>query len=104
MFWFILGILVFIIGIIIGIVGFVNGEKGIGAASLSIGAVLGIILIILSLFGTVPTGHTGVVTTFGRVEDHTLEAGIVTKAPWQRVVTNFNFVKNTDFLQPLAKN
>ena len=93
MFWFILGILVFIVGIIIGIVCFVNDEKGYGATTLSIGIVLGIILVVLSLFGTVPTGHTGVVTTFGRVEDHTLEAGIVTKAPWQKVVTMDNRVQ-----------
>ncbi|MDY3757726.1 MAG: SPFH domain-containing protein [Bacilli bacterium] len=30
----------------------------------------------LGAIKSVPTGHTGVVTTFGKVEDYTLEAGI----------------------------
>lgn len=35
---------------------------------------------------TVPTGHTGILTTFGRVENTTLEAGMHVKFPWQEVV------------------
>jgi regulator of protease activity HflC (stomatin/prohibitin superfamily) len=93
MFWFILGILVFIIGTIIAIVCFANDESANGGITIGVTVVVSVILIILSLFGTVPTGHTGVVTTFGRVEDHTLEAGIVTKAPWQRVITMDNRVQ-----------
>lgn len=93
MFLFIFGIIVMIVGIIIGIFAFVNSEHGAGAASLIIGILLGAALIIGSCFASVPTGHTGVVTTFGRVEDHTLEAGIVTKAPWQRVITMDNRIQ-----------
>ena len=51
-----------------------------------IGFVGGIILCVLLVFVgsivTVGTGHTGVVTTFGRVEDYTLDAGFHMKAPW----------------------
>ena len=32
---------------------------------------------------TVPTGYTGILTTFGRVEDSNLDAGFHLKAPWQ---------------------
>ncbi len=47
---------------------------------------------------TVPTGHTGVLTTFGKVENRTLDAGLNTKAPWQSVVNMDNRVQkiNTD--------
>ncbi|MBR6004263.1 MAG: prohibitin family protein, partial [Lachnospiraceae bacterium] len=39
-----------------------------------------------SFVRVVPTGHTGVVTTFGRVEDITYEAGINFVAPWKEVI------------------
>ena len=39
-------------------------------------SILGVLLVILSCYTSVPTGHTGVVTTFGSVEDYTFEAGI----------------------------
>ena len=35
-----------------------------------------VVIIGLSAFKTVPAGHTGVVTTFGKVENYTLEAGV----------------------------
>ena len=35
---------------------------------------------------TVPTGHTGVVVTFGRVEDYVLDEGVHLKLPWQTVI------------------
>lgn len=34
----------------------------------------------------VPTGHTGVVVTFGRTEDYVLSEGLHFKLPWQEVV------------------
>ena len=39
---------------------------------------------------TVPTGHTGIVTVFGRVEETTLEAGVHICAPWMEVVNMDN--------------
>ena len=54
-----------------------------------IGSVVGFILIIVLLFScftTVPTGYTGILTTFGRVEDVTMSAGVHVIAPWQRVI------------------
>ena len=35
---------------------------------------------------TVPTGYTGILTTFGKVEDQTVSAGVHIIAPWQRIV------------------
>jgi len=47
----------------------------------------------MSCTATVPTGHTGVLTTFGKVEDQTLDAGFNTKLPWQSVVNMDNRVQ-----------
>ncbi len=46
---------------------------------------LSLLLLIPAIFVSVPTGHTGIVTTFGSVENYTLEAGLHTKLPWQEV-------------------
>lgn len=46
----------------------------------------GLIIIGISCMTSVPTGHTGIVTTFGKVEDYTFEAGVHMKMPWQDVV------------------
>lgn len=45
-----------------------------------------LILIPLTCITTVPTGYTGILTTFGRVEDRTMSAGVHVVAPWQRIV------------------
>lgn len=44
------------------------------------------LLIQFSPFVTVPTGHTGVVTTFGKVEDKVLSEGFHLKSPVQHVI------------------
>lgn len=97
---FIIGILALIVG---GIITVYNGmENGAGAATAAgvITLIVVAILIGLSCMADVPTGHTGVLTTFGRVEDHTLEAGLNTKAPWQVVVVMDNRVQkqSTDLI------
>ena len=56
--------------------------------------VLVIALIIgIGCFTQVPTGHTGVITTFGKVADYTLDSGIHAKAPWQNVVKMDNRIQ-----------
>lgn len=47
---------------------------------------VGLVLMVFSCLTSVPTGHTGILTTFGKVEDTTLEAGVHLKMPWQEVV------------------
>lgn len=51
---------------------------------------LAFFLIIPGCFATVPAGHTGIITTFGKVENQTLEAGLHTILPWQKVVNMDN--------------
>lgn len=42
---------------------------------------------------TVPTGYTGILTTFGRVESNNLDAGLHIKMPWQKIVLMDNRVQ-----------
>lgn len=51
-------------------------------------AVVALLAIVLAAtcMTSVPTGHTGIITTFGKVENQTLEAGMHFKLPWQKVV------------------
>lgn len=58
-----------------------------------VGAICGIIFPLSSCFATVPTGNTGIVTVFGRVEDITLDAGFHLVAPWVTVVNMDNRVQ-----------
>ena len=58
-------------------------------------ALVGVLLIALSCYVSVPTGHTGVVTTFGSVENYTLEAGIHFKLPWQEIIKMDNRVQKS---------
>lgn len=59
------------------------------------GSVLGILLTFLGCITSVQTGNTGIVTTFGKVENYTLEAGFHLKAPWTSVVEMDNRVQKS---------
>ena len=47
---------------------------------------------------TVETGYTGIVTTFGRVEDRTMEAGLHLKTPFQQIITMDNREQKSSFV------
>lgn len=49
-----------------------------------------VIVLILSCVAIVPTGYTGIKTTFGKVEDDTLQSGVNFILPWQSVITMDN--------------
>ena len=49
-----------------------------------IAVIIGIIML-LSSCSTVPAGHTGILTTFGKVEERTLTSGLNWKSPFQKV-------------------
>ena len=53
------------------------------------------------IYGTctaqVPTGYTGILTTFGRVESYTMDAGFHFKSPFQQVVLMDNREQKTSF-------
>ena len=51
-----------------------------------IAIVLMIVSVALSSIATVPTGYTGILTTFGKVEDRTIPSGVSIIAPWQKVI------------------
>lgn len=64
-------------------------KKIVGLVIAGIALIL-MIIVGFNCFAEVPTGHTGILTTFGKVEDQTLESGIHFKLPWQKVVNMDN--------------
>ena len=68
-------------------------------------AVAAVVLLIVSMVSYVPTGHTGIITTFGKVHDVTLDAGIHIKAPWNNVLTMDNREQRRTFqLEAFSKD
>lgn len=53
-----------------------------------IAVIVPLVLVILAAtcFTTVPTGYTGIVTTLGKVEGYTFDAGFHIKGPFQKVI------------------
>ena len=47
---------------------------------------LALAILIASSIAVVPTGYTGILTTFGKVEDRTIPSGINVILPWQNVI------------------
>lgn len=50
-------------------------------------ALASLVWLLVGSIASVPTGHTGILTTFGKVENATLEAGLHFKLPVQQVVS-----------------
>lgn len=63
-----------------------------------IASVLAVMLIVLAFLciSSVPTGYTGILTTFGKVEDITMDAGVHFIAPWQSIVKLDNRTQKVD--------
>ena len=79
MFAIVLGILLIIVWIIFS---FMLKKSWISF----VGVMLALVILVLSCIAIVPTGYTGILTTFGRVENRTIGAGINFIAPWQSIV------------------
>ena len=62
-----------------------------------IAAVVLVLLVATTCTATVQTGYTGIVTTFGKVEDVTLEAGLHFKSPFQRIIPMDNREQKSSF-------
>lgn len=60
-------------------------------------ALIAVILVFSTCTAQVDTGYTGIITTFGRVEDHTMEAGFHFKSPFQRIILMDNREQKTSF-------
>lgn len=93
---FIIGMLFAILGIVLPKILGCNDPKERGVFR-GIAFGIAIVLVLISCFTSVPTGYTGILTTFGRVENNTLDAGIHIKAPWQKVVTMNNQEQRSQF-------
>ena len=89
MFAVVIGILLILVAIIAPIFMSANELRGGGFASM-VCVLLAIIIVGASCISTVPTGHTGILTTFGRVEDRNLPEGMNFHAPWQNITTMTN--------------
>ena len=63
------------------------------AIPFTIGIILFIVLILVACLTSVSTGHTGVATKFGEVQDYTLDSGLHSKAPWIKVIEMDNRVQ-----------
>ncbi len=60
-------------------------------------AAVAVLLLLVTCTATVETGYTGIVTTFGKVEDVTLEAGLHFKSPFQQIIAMDNREQKTSF-------
>lgn len=85
MFAIIFSIVVLIVGI--GLTIFLKSEDvRLWRLPIIIAVALAAVFIIASCIAVVPTGYTGILTTFGRVEDRTIASGANFIAPWQKVI------------------
>ena len=89
MFAVVIGILLIVAAIAIPFITHSMGYKGGGIGS-AIALILAVVIVAVSCISTVPTGHTGILTTFGRVEEVSLPNGMNFHAPWQNVITMTN--------------
>jgi len=80
-------------------------RKGIRTGIRIAGVVLAVAFTIMACISYVPTGYTGIVTTFGKVHDNTLDAGINFHAPWDNVITMDNREQRATFqLEAFSKD
>lgn len=63
-------------------------------------AVLCVVFIAFAAVRSVPAGHTGVVTSFGKVENYTLDSGAHIVEPWKQVVLMDNRVQKRSVILP----
>ena len=103
MFLLIIAIIIFICGFIVP--GLIDAEDRGKRLIRTTGAVAALFLLVVSCVTYVPTGYTGIVTTFGKVHDTTLDAGISFKAPWDNVVRMDNREQRVSFdLEAFSKD
>ena len=95
---FVFGILILIGGIIYSAYARKQYKgKTIANISCIASCLLCVIAICSSCVSYVPTGYTGIVTTFGKVHDETLDAGIAIHAPWDAIVKMDNREQKVPF-------
>ena len=103
MFLLIIAIIIFICGFIVP--GLIDAEDRGKRLIRTVATVSALLLLVTSCFNYVPTGYTGIVTTFGKVHDTTLDAGISIKAPWDNVIRMDNREQRFSFeLEAFSKD
>lgn len=98
MVFFVLAIIAFIGGIIAKeLIGSTSNDentvktyKKVAKLTFVAALALCVVFMALSTIAVVPTGYTGIKTTFGKVEDDTISAGINFVLPWQNIVNMDN--------------
>lgn len=95
---FVFSFISLIIGVIVGIVliGYrdeYSVAKAGAVTSFSIAVILFAVLMVVACTTSVSTGHTGVVTKFGEVQEYTLDSGLHGKSPWEKVIEMDNRVQ-----------
>ena len=103
MFLLIVAIIVFICGFIAP--SLMDAEEKGKRLIRTVGTVMALFLLVVSCVTYVPTGYTGIVTTFSKVHDTTLDAGISFKAPWDNVIRMDNREQRFSFeLEAFSKD
>ena len=105
------------VGLILGVIVLIGGlifatyaqrqykGKTIAIIARLISCLLCAVMIVGSCISYVPTGYTGIVTTFGKVHAETLDAGINFHAPWDNVIKMDNREQRITFqLQAFSKD
>lgn len=83
MFGLIIGVIILFVGVVAAITLPIAKPGKVLIAAVAI--ILATVMVIMSCMGSVPVGHTGILTTFGKVEPTHLNSGMYSKKPWQEV-------------------
>lgn len=86
----ILGIVIVLVGVAVILASSKTAKKQILKIVAVACFVIGAFVVVVSCIRTVPTGHTGIVTSFGNVQEYTYEAGVHFVAPWMEVINMDN--------------
>ena len=80
-------------------------KKKLSNITLLAGVIIAVIVFILGSIAIVPTGYTGIKTTFGKVENDVLASGFNFIMPWQNVINMDNREQRTAFqLEAFSKD
>lgn len=105
MFIFIIGIFLLISSITALVIKTEAEYKTVVQVSGVVAFILALVLVGFSCVSYVPTGYTGIITTFGKVHNETLDAGINFHAPWDNVIKMDNREQRIPFqLEAFSKD
>lgn len=103
MFTFIMSILFLLFAVIVPFV--FNMDRPVKLIITIPSYIIAVVLFVMSITTYIPTGYTGIVTTFGKVHDETLDAGISLKRPWDSVIRMDNREQRKSFeLEAFSKD